>query len=194
MNNKFKILTYCGQFMDVDMLEKGLYATTTPKLFDYDKTIEIIINEWQNLSERFGLDFTRCIENIKKCELTSYELVELDSNINKSKIFFTGENKEDDLMLLWIERIKRIAKNPDDLNKFIERVINKYESKDYLDRESKANREPSKELYKILLAYAEIYGICEASIITPFVIESYLIGSYRLTVNYSENETTIEKN
>jgi len=44
MEQKFKILSYAGKYVDVNSLNKGIYATDKPFLYNYSETIESLIN------------------------------------------------------------------------------------------------------------------------------------------------------
>ena len=50
------------------------------------------------------------------------------------------------------------SNNPNEFNKFVEKVINKYESDKYYDRWYSKGIEPPKDLYWFLFYYAEQYG------------------------------------
>jgi len=62
----------------------------------------------------------------------------------------------------------------------IEKIINKYDSKEYRNREYKMGYEPREDLYWLLLSYAEKYGkpCNERKYYNMFTSEAFFIGSY----------------
>jgi hypothetical protein len=75
--NRFKVLTYLGNYVDERLLPQGLYTTIKPVLHDEEETISNLIK----LHEDFYIeqdisifDMKKTIENIKKCSLTLVEV------------------------------------------------------------------------------------------------------------------------
>ena len=76
--NKFKVLTYLGNYVDEKLLPNGLYFTSNPVLHSKEETIEAMIKMHENFHNMqggvsFGVKDT--IDNLKKCSLTVVELV-----------------------------------------------------------------------------------------------------------------------
>ena len=72
---KFKVLSYCDNYVDAILLGKGIYATTAPRLYDNNESIENLI-ELAKISVSLGNVITpKYIENLEKCELISAELI-----------------------------------------------------------------------------------------------------------------------
>lgn len=72
----FFVLTYAGQFMDVNMLQQGLYATDVPELYSKDTTIELMIQQGRTITDITGNQFISetYFENLSKCKLTEVQL------------------------------------------------------------------------------------------------------------------------
>jgi hypothetical protein len=71
----FLVLTYAGIYVDRALLHKGIYGTTTPKLYSTKTTIKSLIHEARiipDLPERY-------FENLSQCTLS--EVLLFDSNI-----------------------------------------------------------------------------------------------------------------
>lgn len=83
----------------------------------------------------------------------------------------------------WIGKIKeKIDEHSADY--VIEKLITKYRSDEYRDREYKCRREPEEKLFYLLLCYCREYCVpCEEDRYWgSFVPEAYNIGSYIITL------------
>jgi hypothetical protein len=78
----------------------------------------------------------------------------------------------------WVEKIKKYY--GDNIDLLIEKLMDKYYSKEYTDREHKMNVEPREPLLWLLRDYAATYGEeCEdEKYFNDFTAEAYYIGSY----------------
>lgn len=86
VKNKFKVLMYCGTYVDINRLSKGLYSTDKPHLYSFDTTIEFLIEAGKMMKDIIGQNFIcdNYFENLKKCTLKTFILIpEKDSTYNK---------------------------------------------------------------------------------------------------------------
>ena len=76
----FFVLTYAGQFIDTNMLQKGLYATDVPKLYSKGTTIELMIQQGRTITDMAGNQFIEetYFDNLSKCKLTEVKLSVLE--------------------------------------------------------------------------------------------------------------------
>lgn len=69
----YKVLVYKGTFVDVPMLNKGVYGCRTPYKFRHDETMESLIEKVTNGARNslHGILFysNDCVRNLKECEL-----------------------------------------------------------------------------------------------------------------------------
>ena len=67
----FKALMHCGVYVDIYMLEKGIYATKKPFLCSKNDTIETLIERVRVMRDMTCSDYAsdRYFENLSKCEL-----------------------------------------------------------------------------------------------------------------------------
>ena len=79
VSGSFLVLTYAGSFVDYNLLPKGIYTTSVPKLFSKDTTIEFLEQHAKLSKDLVGNNFVpeSYFENLKKCTLTSIDLAEL---------------------------------------------------------------------------------------------------------------------
>ena len=77
MKTKFKILTYCGTYVDSNLLGKGIYNTSKPHLYDEDTTIESLVKMAEDVQDKMGAWHIneKYFESLKQCRLTDVELV-----------------------------------------------------------------------------------------------------------------------
>lgn len=68
---KFKILMYCGYFINPNLLENGIYMSERPNLYDKHETIESLIERGKMMKDINGINFISeaYFENLKKCQL-----------------------------------------------------------------------------------------------------------------------------
>ena len=89
-------------------------------------------------------DFLKFLESPEGC-------ASIEEMIRRDKIIEEVENR-------WIEKYHNLSE--DDRKRIIQKVIDKYESKSYIDKEYFFhNCEPRTPFYWIYLSYAEKYGI-----------------------------------
>lgn len=74
---KFKVLTYLGQFVDENMLQKGIYTTSLPNLKSNNVTIEGMIQQGEMMKDMAGNLFISqsYFDNLKQCKLLDFTLV-----------------------------------------------------------------------------------------------------------------------
>lgn len=72
----FYVLTHCGQFIDERLLQKGLYATSVPKLYSKETTIDLMIQQGRTIVDMTGNQFIEesYFDNLSKCKLTEVQL------------------------------------------------------------------------------------------------------------------------
>jgi hypothetical protein len=77
---EFKTLTHLGQFVDTNLLEKGIYTKSTPQLYSIDETIESLVERGKRVKDMSGANFIsdRYFENLQKCELSVVEVKFVD--------------------------------------------------------------------------------------------------------------------
>lgn len=68
---KFKVLMYFGQYVDTNLLEKGIYSCSTPTLYSKDATIESLEKSGRMMKDITGELFISesYFENLRQCEL-----------------------------------------------------------------------------------------------------------------------------
>ena len=83
---EFKVLMFAGTYVDYNLLDKGIYTSSTPKIFSKDYTITKIVQHHQSylrgLPTIFGEGVVNYVENLRKCELVT--------------VYLTFKNKEDE--------------------------------------------------------------------------------------------------
>ena len=74
---KFKILMHCGAYVDVNLLEKGIYTTKIPFLYSKDETIDLIIERGKAIKDMMGTQMIleKYFENLKQCQLVEATLL-----------------------------------------------------------------------------------------------------------------------
>ena len=74
---QFKVLMYAGQYVDTNMLEKGIYSTSRPSLYSKNETIEGMEKQCRDL-KGVRVDLTisdNWFKNLRECELINVSLV-----------------------------------------------------------------------------------------------------------------------
>lgn len=95
----------------------------------------------------------------------------------------------------WIEKVK--IKYGNDIDFLIEKLISKYYSDEYIDREYKIGVQPREPLLWLLFEYAEKYCyVCnDEKYLNQFTGGAYYIGSYVIQTMFGQGATIkIEKN
>lgn len=54
---EFKALMHCGQYVDTNLLEKGIYACSKPFIYAKDETIETMIERGRMTKDMTGASF-----------------------------------------------------------------------------------------------------------------------------------------
>jgi hypothetical protein len=77
---RFKTLTYLGQFVDTNLLERGIYNSEKPSIYSIDTTIDSLVDMGKMMKDMAGNSFISdsYFENLKKCELSEIEIKFVD--------------------------------------------------------------------------------------------------------------------
>lgn len=78
---EFKVLMHCGQYVDANLLEEGIYASSKPFIYSKDETIETMIERGRIMKDMTKASFIseRYFDNLKQCELVSILITEVRS-------------------------------------------------------------------------------------------------------------------
>ncbi len=65
---EFKALMYCGQYVDANLLDNGVYVCSKPFIYSKDETIETMIERGRMMKDMTGVkkenycrsDWTKC--------------------------------------------------------------------------------------------------------------------------------------
>ena len=73
----FRVLMHTGQYVDSNLLEKGIYSTTIPTLYSKDATIEGLEQQGRRMKDMTGELFIseKYFENLRLCKLVDVSLV-----------------------------------------------------------------------------------------------------------------------
>jgi hypothetical protein len=120
----------------------------------------------------------------------------LDTEEGKKSIEEFGNKikREEERKDRWIEKFKKLAES--DIDAYLEKLIEKYDSDEYVRREYSLGYEPRESLLWIALGYAKKYcKECEdEKYLNMFTGEAYYIGSYVIQVmNGQGSVVKIEK-
>lgn len=68
---KFKVLMYNGFYVDIRLIEGGIYSSYIPCIYSKDKTIESLIEDGRRVKDMTGAEFIteEYFENLKLCQL-----------------------------------------------------------------------------------------------------------------------------
>jgi hypothetical protein len=71
MEEEFKVLMYGSIFVDINLLNKGIYRTRNPFLYDKDMTLEDLKNRAINMKDlsRGAFYEDPFLKNLMQCEL-----------------------------------------------------------------------------------------------------------------------------
>lgn len=74
---EFKILMNCGQYVDTNLLEKGIYACSKPFIYAKDETIENMIERGRMMKDMTGASFIseKYFDNLKQCQLVPIKIM-----------------------------------------------------------------------------------------------------------------------
>jgi len=73
METEFKALMYCGQYVDANLLYKGIYTCEKPFIYDKNYTIETMIDKGESMKDLTGANFLSqgFFDNLRQCELVT---------------------------------------------------------------------------------------------------------------------------
>ena len=96
---KFKVLMSLGEYVDTNLLEKGIYGTNKPHLFDYNETIESIKNRAIDIQDKMGKHHISesYFENLNQCALVDFYLVDksyIDTIENSLNSYWNESNRQ----------------------------------------------------------------------------------------------------
>lgn len=74
---EFKTLSHCGMYVDVNLLEKGIYTCSKPYIYPKNETIKTIIQRASTMKDLTGEKFISesYLDNLRQCELTSIFII-----------------------------------------------------------------------------------------------------------------------
>jgi hypothetical protein len=81
MENEYLTLVYCGQYVDVNLLERGIYVSRRPFIFDIGTTIDMLYNQAKDSIDILGSNdiiSDRYIVNLRLCRLVRIDCVFID--------------------------------------------------------------------------------------------------------------------
>ena len=78
----FRVLMHTGQYVDSNLLEKGIYSTSRPTLYGKDATIEGLQQQGRVMKDITGELFIseKYFENLRQCKLVNVSLIESFNN------------------------------------------------------------------------------------------------------------------
>lgn len=73
---RFKVLMYDNIYVDISLLEKGIYESPSPYLYSIDETIESIQERARMINEKMNMELIskRYFDNFKLCRLEKVNL------------------------------------------------------------------------------------------------------------------------
>jgi hypothetical protein len=90
LNNttKFKVLIHNGIYVNLSMLGNGIYATSIPSLFNFESTIESLIESGKKINTlKYAHHYPNAyFENLNKCELVEFSLIPSDLSLCKDTL------------------------------------------------------------------------------------------------------------
>ncbi len=63
---EFKVLMYCGNYVDANLLSKGIYVSSLPFIYSKHETIETIVERSLMIKEILNIP-DKYFENLKLC-------------------------------------------------------------------------------------------------------------------------------
>ncbi len=78
---EFKALMHCGQYVDANLLENGIYACSKPFIYSKDETIETMIERGRMMKDMTGASFIseKYFDSLKQCQLVLILITEVRS-------------------------------------------------------------------------------------------------------------------
>lgn len=91
---EFSVLMYCGQYVDVNLLEKGIYVSNKPFLYEKKATIDDLKYQASMMIDMLGKTFISesYIKNLEKCELVRVSIEQYE-NMKKEIEILREESK-----------------------------------------------------------------------------------------------------
>ena len=85
IETEFKVLMFAGTHVDYNLLDKGIYTSSTPnKLYPRDQTLTDLVRYYgdymSGIPTIFGGLSERFLENLRKCELVTVHLTIKNNN------------------------------------------------------------------------------------------------------------------
>lgn len=76
---EFKVLMHCGQYVDANLLEKGIYTCSKPFIYAKDETIENMIEHGRMVKDMTGASFIseKYFDSLKQCQLVPILITEV---------------------------------------------------------------------------------------------------------------------
>jgi len=96
---KFKVLMSLGEYVDTNLLEKGIYTTNKPTLFDFNETITSIKERALFVQDKMGNGFLSesYFTNLEQCALVDFYLVDksyIDTIENSLNSYWNESNRQ----------------------------------------------------------------------------------------------------
>jgi hypothetical protein len=75
---KFKTLMHCGEYVDANLLEKGIYTSNKPYIYSQNETIENLIEKGKQMIDITGNCFIsdNYFQNLNECKLVDVLITE----------------------------------------------------------------------------------------------------------------------
>ena len=76
IETEFVTLMHCGQYIDASLLEKGIYASSKPYIYEKGTTIKSLIDKAILMKDMIGNPFIskEYINNLSMCELSKISI------------------------------------------------------------------------------------------------------------------------
>jgi hypothetical protein len=76
-NNEYLTLVYCGRYIDVNLLERGIYFSKRPFIYEKGTTIDMLCDKYLEMVGSLGMvfDVDSYINNLRSCELVRIGIV-----------------------------------------------------------------------------------------------------------------------
>lgn len=85
---EFKTLMYCGEYVNANLLESGVYTCITPFLYSKKETIESLIEKGREIQDMTGVYVSeKYFDSLKQCQLVpvTVEIQETKRRKNEHK-------------------------------------------------------------------------------------------------------------
>lgn len=79
IETEFKALMHCGQYVDANLLEKGIYTCSSPFIYAKHETIENMVERGRMMNDMTGASFMseKYFDSLKKCQLVPILITEV---------------------------------------------------------------------------------------------------------------------